>query len=257
VSLGPRVSLQIGARLRSHRILTGSVLLSVVVAVSAGIAGTADFTGPRWLPHSKSSQDTPPHRTLAPPSTMVPPTYKALPKSTVGFPLGTVLLWTIVAIAVVVVALLVWRWWARRPSLGGSGLSPVAVAASSEVVTEPEPEPDMPALRTGVSLALLVLDEQRDPADAIVRAWLGLQETAEESGIVRRPAETPTEFTSRILGRAFADDRAIRTLLRLYLRTRFGDHPVTTEDVAAVRWALEELVRTWPTPAPQAGPGRR
>ena len=39
--------------------------------------------------------------------------------------------------------------------------------------------------------------EQRDPADAIVRAWLGLQETAEESGIVRHPAETPTEFTSR------------------------------------------------------------
>ena len=115
----------------------------------------------------------------------------------------------------------------------------------------------MPALRTGIELALQVLDEQREPADAIVRAWLGLQETAEESGIVRRPAETPTEFTSRILSRAFADDRAIRTLLRLYLRTRFGDHPVTTDDVAAVRAALQELVRTWPTPEVPAGAGPR
>ena len=113
----------------------------------------------------------------------------------------------------------------------------------------------MPALRTGIELALQVLDEQREPADAIVRAWLGLQETAEESGIVRQPAETPTEFTSRILSRAFADDRAIRTLLRLYLRTRFGDHPVTAEDVAAVRAALQELVRTWPAPASPAGAG--
>jgi hypothetical protein len=95
-----------------------------------------------------------------------------------------------------------------------------------------------------------VLDEpDRDPADAIVRAWLGLQETAEESGITRRAAETPTEFTSRILRGAFADDRAIKTLLRLYLRTRFGDHPATQEDVAAVRAALQELLRTWPTPA--------
>jgi len=128
---------------------------------------------------------------------------------------------------------------------------------TSEVLTQPEPEPDMPALRTGIGLALQVLDEQRDPADAIVRAWLGLQETAEESGIVRQPAETPTEFTSRILSRAFADDRAIRTLLRLYLRTRFGDHPVTTEDVATVRAALQELVRTWPTPASPAGAGPR
>jgi hypothetical protein len=112
-------------------------------------------------------------------------------------------------------------------------------------------------LRTGIELALQALDEQREPADAIVRAWLGLQETAAESGIVRRAAETPTEFTSRILSRAFADDRAVRTLLRLYLRTRFGDHPVTTDDVASVRAALQELVRTWPTPEVPAGAGPR
>jgi hypothetical protein len=100
---------------------------------------------------------------------------------------------------------------------------------------------------TGIELALQVLDEQREPADAVVRAWLGLEETAEQSGLVRRPAETPTEFTSRILSGAFADDRAIGTLLRLYLRARFGDHPVTSGDVAAVRKALQELVRTWRT----------
>ena len=98
-----------------------------------------------------------------------------------------------------------------------------------------------------------MLDEQREPADAIVRAWLGLQQAAEDSGIVRGVAETPTEFTTRIIGRAVTDDRAIRTLLRLYLRTRFGDHPVTGDDVALVRTALRELVRTWPVPQSVGG----
>ena len=252
-----RDALHIAARMRSHRALTGSVLLAVLVVAAAGITGTTHFAGPRWLPDWKSSEHMQAHRTLPSVPGTFPRPRTSLAKSTGSFPLGTVVLWIVVAIAVLGIAALIWRWWARRPSRPASSWHSVAVATTAEVVTEPEPEPDMPALRTGISLALQVLDEQRDPADAIVRAWLGLQETAEESGIVRQPAETPTEFTSRILSRAFADDRAIRTLLRLYLRTRFGDHPVTTEDVAAVRSALEELLRTWPTPASPAGAGRR
>jgi hypothetical protein len=175
-----------------------------------------------------------------------------------SFPLWTVL-WIIIAIAAVGVALLLWRWWAGRPSRAATSRHSVVVDVTSQIPVEqePEPEPDTPALRTGIELALQLLDEQREPADAIVRAWLGLQETAEESGIVRRPAETPTEFTTRILSRAFTDDHAIRTLLRLYLRTRFGDHPVTGDDLRAVRAALEELVRTWPAPESLAGTQRR
>jgi hypothetical protein len=242
--------------MRSHRALTVSVVLAVLVVAAAGITGTTHFAGPRWLPHWNFSQHTQTPRTLRP-VTPTLPSRTSVPKSTGSFPLGTVVLWIVVAIAVVGIAVRLWRWWAGRPSRAATSRHSVAVAATSEVLIERKPEPDMPALRTGIGLALQVLDEQRDPADAIVRAWLGLQETAEESGIVRQPAETPTEFTSRILSRAFADDRAIRTLLRLYLRTRFGDHPVTTEDVAAVRAALEELVRTWPTPASPAGAGPR
>jgi hypothetical protein len=119
----------------------------------------------------------------------------------------------------------------------------------------------VPVIRSGLEEALLELEREVEPGDAVVRAWLGLQQTAEQSGVARGRSETPTEFTSRILGRVFANDSAgrdaIATLLRLYLRTRFGDHPVTAEDVALVRRALQELVRTWDTAAvPRARAGR-
>ena len=56
-----------------------------------------------------------------------------MPKSTGSFPLGTVVLWIIVAIAVVGIAVLLWRWWAGRPSRAATSRHSVAVTATSEV----------------------------------------------------------------------------------------------------------------------------
>jgi Domain of unknown function (DUF4129) len=242
---------------RPHRALLLGVVLAVLVVLAAGLSGQARFSGPRWLPNFKVSHNPVPPPT---PTQRSSPTQRPFPKrhASGGYVPGEILLWVVVAIVVFGVLMLLWRLWAGRRARQARGRRSIVTAAPvSQVPVEPEPEPDTPALRTGIELALQVLDEQRDPADAVVRAWLGLQETAEESGIVRRAAETPTEFTSRILSYAFADDRAVRTLLRLYLRTRFGDHPATAEDVAAVREALRELVRTWPAPGPAVASGRR
>ena len=242
--------------MRSHRALVWSVALALVLVLAAGTAGTTKFAGPRWVPDWKI---TPPRQPLHKLPTQSPsPLLRISAHSAGKFPLAIVLA-VIIAIAAVGFALLVWRLWAARPSRAATTRNTAVTETISEVPVEPQPdpEPDAPALRTGIELALQALDEQREPADAIVRAWLGLQETAAQSGIVRRAAETPTEFTSRILSRAFADDRAVRTLLRLYLRTRFGDHPVTSDDVAVVRAALQELVLTWPAPEVPAGAGRR
>jgi len=243
--------------MRPHRALLLSVALAVLVVAAAGLSGTARFSGPRWVPDLKVSHHAAPLRTLTQGSSAAQRPFPVHHASG-SYALGKILLWTAVAMAVLSVLMLLWRLWVGRRAGAARGRHSIVTAAPiSQVPVEPEPEPDTPALRTGIELALQVLDEQRDPADAVVRAWLGLQETAEESGIARRPAETPTEFTSRILTYAFADGGAVRTLLRLYLRTRFGDHPATAEDVVAVREALRELVRTWPAPAPAAGSGWR
>src|SRR5690606_9623932 len=110
---------------------------------------------------------------------------------------------------------------------------PVIVPAPAD-----EPQPDVATIQRGGERALASLDRHDQPHDAVISAWLGLQETAEESGITRAAAETPTEFTARIISRALADDRAVTALLRLYLRTRFGDHPITRADVDDARAAL-------------------
>lgn len=253
-----RNALRIGARRGSNHALIGSVLLGVLVVAAAGISGTVHFAGPRWLPDWKFvSHIHQSHTKTSPGSTGLPPRTANPSHSSSSFPLGAVLLWILVAMAAVIVARLLWRWWTGRRFRPTLGRHPLAMATGTTSVISVQPEPDPPALRTGIELALESLAEQRDPTDAVVRAWLGLQDAAEESGLVRRPAETPTEFTSRIMSRTLANDRAIRTLLHLYLRTRFSDHPVTSDDVAVVRAALQELIRTWPAPKSLVGTARR
>lgn len=224
----------------ARRALLLSVLLAVVVVAAAGLTGTTHFGGARWVPHWSPGHGATPQTA---PSAKLPKAPKTAPVHvSVRFPFE-LLAWIGAGIVLLGVAIVLWRLWRNRPAPRARDVHSAAAERAREVEPEPEPEPE--ALRSGIELALQQLDEQHEPADAVVRAWLGLQETAEESGILRQPAETPTEFTSRILRSALTDDRAIRTLLRLYLRTRFGDHPVTRDDVAAVREALQELVATW------------
>ncbi len=223
-----------------------AVLLVALVILVAGIGGTSDFTGARWFPHFHGGYDGVRTGTIGPRVTITSGGQQLRQVS------GAVPTWVIVmAAALVTVALIalaafVWSWWQGRRRLPDAPeLARASLQVTTRQVVEAEPVPEPEQLLTGIGLALEVLDQGREPADAVVRAWLGLQETAQESGIVRRAAETPTEFTSRILRGAFADDRAVRTLLRLYLRARFGDHPVTARDVVEVREALRQLVSSW------------
>ena len=245
--------------MRSRRTLVICTLAGIVVVIASAVGGAVRLTGPRWVPDWNPT-----------PEPMSPPPGLSLPQATQAtqvaqdegggtLDLGRILLWVAIGIAVVVAAVLLWRWLARRPSRTTAGPREVDVltAAAPEAAPEPEPDPDPPVVRRGVDEALRLLDEEREPADAVMKAWLGLQQTAEDSGIVRMAAETPTEFTSRIMRRVFADDRAITTLLTLYLRTRFGDHPVTAAEVARARVALQGLARSWDATAGSTAPDRR
>lgn len=240
--------------LRRHMTLIGTAILGSLVLVAAGLEGPARFTGLRWaLDLGAAPLRSPePEPTLTPEPTL-PPVAPPLTESgpAIALPAEVIqgAIWLLVAIAVTLLVLLIWKWIAQRPSRATLGLldSGRPTSAAFEVPRDggTEAELDVPPLRRGIEQALVLLDGEREPADAILKAWLGLETTAEESGIQRISSETPTEFTTRILRRVSTDDKAIRTLLRLYLRARFGDHPVTAADVGEARLALEGLMSTW------------
>jgi hypothetical protein len=126
---------------------------------------------------------------------------------------------------------------------------------------EPPPEPDTtdvgraltdttaPAvavdkLQDAVTLALRRLDDAATAHDAVVAAWVSLEEAAAHHGTARDPAQTPTEFTVALLHDTPAPPGHVATLRRLYHHARFTDRPVDTSQVATARDALEHIART-------------
>ncbi|WP_345764694.1 DUF4129 domain-containing protein [Diaminobutyricibacter sp. McL0608] len=227
--------------MKQRTVLALCVVLGITLVGGILLQGPATFTGIRWVPEftqpTVSPQPGPEH------TAGTDTQHSSLPKPFVID--GTPLLWLAIAALLVLAGLLLGRMLRRRQALGQPLDSARLLDAGAVSEQEPPSAPDAPALQRGFDRALSTLDENRIPRDAIERAWLGLQEAAEESGVQRRAAETPAEFTQRVLARVHADDDAARTLLTLYLRVRFGDTPVTDLDIAVARRSLERLAASW------------
>lgn len=99
-------------------------------------------------------------------------------------------------------------------------------------------------LQDAVTRALAHLDGAATPHDAVVAAWVALEDAATRHGTPRDPAQTPTEFTVDMLDATPAPAADLDTLRRLYHHARFTTHPVTDDQVAAARTALEHIART-------------
>jgi hypothetical protein len=146
------------------------------------------------------------------------------------------------AVVVAWVAFLVLRWLHRHPGPPEpEGPDDLGVAGGAAIAGPGVVLPDLPALREGVADADLALRRFARPADAVIAAWVRLEEAAAHSGVLRDPAATPTEFTLTVLDAAPVDPQATRVLLELYLRARFGGEHMTAGDVASATGALATL----------------
>jgi hypothetical protein len=79
-----------------------------------------------------------------------------------------------------------------------------------------------------------------EPRDAVIRAWVTLENATEHS---RAPHQTATEFTVSLLAKETADEDALRELRTLYQRARFG-HRGDERDADAARQALDRILAT-------------
>ncbi|QDZ13789.1 DUF4129 domain-containing protein [Humibacter ginsenosidimutans] len=231
-----------GRRASRSSAVIGVAALGVVIIGGVLAAGPVRIGAAPWNP-SPIPQG---HYTLRPVTNV--PNPAATQAATAGAVSSAVpkVLIVLAVLAALILAFLLWRALRRRtvrtaalpPRLGLQEVGP------QSAVLEPDPDP-APAVSRGIARALEVLDEERAPGDAIVAAWLGLQKAAADSGVRRRDAETPGEYTARIVGRIGTDGDAATTLLRLYQDVRFGAHPVGPDDVKKARACLLRLRESW------------
>ncbi len=216
--------------------------LCVLVAAQAGPWQPTQRVGlPVTVPSTQPPRDTAPEpavddRTTPPPSLDAGPDLGWVPRAVV------------VVLAAVLLALLV-RWALRRqlparPALpdAPAGLPPVPGPG-------PEGDPDVDVLRDGARAAAEHLRGTAASADAVIAAWVALEDAAARSGAGRAPSATAAEFTLDVLDRTRADPAAARTLLGLYLRARFDDRPLATAEVDAAARSARSLVDTLAAPA--------
>ena len=229
-------------------VAVGFVVLLLVVAASA--IGPWQLNPPFELEAPPTTDVTPPPATGTASSTVTPGEqmeWEDVPAPDLTW-LAIVI--TVIGAAAVVLVLLRLLAYLRRPREKEPD-EPGTTADYGEV----EPEPDLPVLRDGVRTAVEQLRAVGPPRDAIVAAWLAMEDAANRSGVPRRPAQTPTEHATAVLDRTAADRRATQRLLHLYHRARFSTQdpqPADVEDAAA---ALEDLAASWPELAHGPGTG--
>lgn len=123
--------------------------------------------------------------------------------------------------------------------------------SGAEIGRGPAPAPapvqsvDAPVVRDGILGAIDALHAHAAPSDAIVAAWVGLEESAQRAGMQRAAAETPGEFTLRVVGGRPGIAGDVRELLRMYEGVRYGDRAPAEQERARARELLERIHREW------------
>jgi hypothetical protein len=98
---------------------------------------------------------------------------------------------------------------------------------------------------TRSALAELAPTEGGPATDAVIAAWLRLEEAAAFGGTRRLPHQTPTEFTSVALAQHTTDQAAVHQLRQLYHRARFSTvDTIGPAEVVAARAALDRIAAT-------------
>ena len=153
-------------------------------------------------------------------------------------------LWALLVLGLLAVAFWVWRMLPR----------PVTKANADDTSGPAATGHDAPAVRQGVSDAQQLLHTVVDPTDAVLAAWVALEGAAAGSGLPRHPADTPTEFTARVLTATGADANAVTRLLALYHRARFSAGGVGPDAVVEARHCLAALAASWSRFSAAPGP---
>jgi hypothetical protein len=209
-------------------------LVGVVMLVWAATAGPSGVVGTyEPQPVVISPEDRTPLPGTGRPETPKTPSSSSDQSSDLAVPwLGDLLSLALLA-AALVLGVRVLRWVVAHIPL-----------PEKREVLDLEPVPDPEAAR-----AVLTRDRQRhrealgqgDVRNGIVACWVQLEESAEDAGIPRRPAETPTEFIVHLLHALDVDPRPVAALAGLYHEARFSSHRMDPQSRSRAEAALDAI----------------
>lgn len=217
--------------------------LFFIVMVATAVQGTPSIN---FAPTEPRDAATPPPVLDESPMPVGTPLPKNPASDIIGATIGFVFL-ALAAVAAILILVLVvralMRAWRDRPLQTQDG--DATDFEVQEQAVDAEPDVAAPVIRRGIQGALRTIDERSVATDAIIAAWVGLEESATDAGMIRGASETPSEFALRIItGRSGISDAA-RELLRLYERVRFGGHVAEEHDRDAARTALRRIEEGW------------
>jgi hypothetical protein len=90
---------------------------------------------------------------------------------------------------------------------------------------------DMPIREALSDVLAETLDDlrgERDPRQAVIRAYSRMERTLAARGLPRREAEAPLEYLGRVLDAVQASAHSVRRLTQLFQRARFSTHEIDT-----------------------------
>jgi hypothetical protein len=228
----------------------GGLLFVVVGLFLIVMIASAIQSAPRIRPIGGTPEPRPVGTMPAAPAPSGSPTQEPLPPNPVGEVLGAILLGVLVVLAGIgLIVLIVWlirtlaHAWRDRPLRRRDG-DDVGAAVAHEAAPA-EPEIAASVIQRGIAGALREIAEPRAPSDAIVAAWVGLEESAADAGLIRGTSETPAEFALRVITRRAGIAAEAETLLGLYERVRFGGYAAVEDDRTVARAALERIEEGW------------
>ena len=214
----------------------------VVAAIALAVLGAAFATPwvvtinlPAWGHPNQSMPSTPPI-TVAPQEPTPDDRAMGQTLATVGAVLVGALIAALVAWAVYRLVRRLRDAW--RPQEHEIEPGVLAADVPSEAVSV-----DLASLATALARARAHLEGHAAPSDAVVAAWVALEDEAALQGTAREPSQTATEFTSVLLQHSPAPPDAVATLRELYHRARFTSRPVSAADVVRARDALDRITR--------------
>lgn len=223
--------------------LIGGILVLFLVAIlAASVSGVPSIRGGR-----QEARPLPlPGAQTGPTGLPTPPPPPGEGADRVLLIIGAVLALIVLGVLVILSIWLVRRLisaWRNRPLRKQQGAELDVDVQGADAPGESEP--DAPAVRRGIAAARTAVHAHADATDAIVAAWLGMEEAAADSGIGRALSETQVEFTLRMLLRRPGIEQPARDLLRLYEGVRFGGDVASERERTAAARALALIEEGW------------